>query len=111
MSVIPRKVTVGPYRLTITRTKPATLRELDDQTDTLGHFNHADQTIWVSKAAKGDAAKDVLLHEILHSCWTLGGLRESKASKYEEAVIDPLSQALLGVLRANPDVVAWLVES
>lgn len=52
---------------------------------------------------------DTIVHEILHAAWAQTGLRASKnIDSYEEVVIESLAPLLLGALRSNPDLVAYL---
>jgi hypothetical protein len=48
-----------------------------------------------------------LLHELLHAIWYAAGRRGEKLA--EEEAIRTLSPLLLDVLKANPDVLAFLV--
>jgi hypothetical protein len=51
---------------------------------------------------------EVLLHEILHGCYFMAGLRHDGPPN-EERTVDGLGLQLFGVLRDNPDVLAYIV--
>jgi hypothetical protein len=95
-------VQVGPftYDVKVTRRMPD---ELLGQTDKANHriTLHPDQGALSLRA--------VMLHEVIHAACNVLDL-DSGDGQVEERVATALAPTLLGVLRANPGLVAWLVE-
>lgn len=59
-----------------------------------------------------DSLRETLLHEILHACWHHTNMAHHGAVEkddLEEWVVGTLSFPLIAVLRANPDLVRWLL--
>lgn len=57
--------------------------------------------------------RDTLLHEVLHGVFYLGDLEHyggKRAGRHSENLINSLSTVLLATLRANPALVAYLME-
>jgi hypothetical protein len=79
--------------------------------DEMGQTFVAHQRIEIDTDLGPDQERDTLLHEICHAIVKLTGHRHTTLTdKQEEAVVGCLAYALLGVLRANPALVAWMTE-
>lgn len=53
--------------------------------------------------------RDTLLHELLHGLWSEMGLSEEVKDEHEETIVRRLGTALLYVLRANPELMDYLL--
>lgn len=95
---LPKSIQVGPYTLTI-----------EERTgDELGTFHGESQRIEVSPHQGADSQADTVLHEVLHACFHVAGLRKDFPEPKEERLVSALSSLLLDTLRRNPQLVAYL---
>lgn len=53
----------------------------------------------------------VLLHEVFHACWTMGGMREFNDANDEERVVSIVTYQFLTVIRDNPAFIKYLQEA
>lgn len=109
-AVIPVAVQIGPYLYTVERNQTAALQaKVENRSAScVGSNDPGAQVIRIDPEQGPDSTVDTLLHEVLHAVWSLVGLHEGTASKYEEQVIAALSPSLLDTLRRNPDFVRCL---
>lgn len=107
--MIPKRITVGPYRFTLTLDENACLRDSVAQgSDHLfGLMLPFEQKIVVNPRQGDDMKRDTVLHEVLHAILLGMGLEDD----LEERVISTVSPALLDTLRRNPDLVEYLTGS
>lgn len=104
MPTLPPTVQVGPLELSLV------YEELDG---TLGELRGAELELAVDPEQADDQLADTVLHELLHavigqtSLWSEGGPLTDPA--VEEVVVAALTPWLLGIVRDNPDLVAFLV--
>ena len=94
-----------------------TYRVTDDPTELLdkelglgdqvfGMGNKAEQIIILRPGMAPGFARQILIHEIIHQLFDVSGLQLEK--DVEEQVCLSIQSPMLGVLRDNPDLVAWL---
>lgn len=107
--MIPETITLGPHAWQV----------LTDH-DTANYLRHDNargttdaQSLTIRVDVDGLAAtavRETLLHEALHACWETSGLAAHEVAEHTEQVITALAPQLLHLLRANPDLVAYLTE-
>jgi hypothetical protein len=117
VTMIPKKVHIGPYTYTIDSSpeaiKWAEKREEDGMLD--GYISMRLQRIALSVLdCDMNNVRYSLLHEIVHGLLDTTGyasewLAESDGEVYEEGFTARFSSALLDVLRRNPSVTKFLV--
>jgi hypothetical protein len=101
---IPDAVKVGPFRYAIVADRH-TLHSIDVEANGTTAVDLL--RIHLDPDRPHDAVAVTLLHELLHAIWYAAGRRGEKLA--EEEAIRTLSPLLLDVLKANPDVLAFLV--
>jgi hypothetical protein len=115
---IPESLLIGTvaYRVTI---DPDDWMRIEHETKTggyYGHTQHRTAMIYLNPGATPDVTRLTLWHEVLHALaeaamgspeWRkLGGTKDER----EERVIRTIEAPTLAVLRANPQLVAYLME-
>lgn len=117
----PSRVRVGPHTLQIEYLshKKWTKRGLPG--DKVGQFSLHTMNIFIATSDLQDEysegyMREVLMHEILHAVWEVGGLTSAlevaipdSAAALDEQVVGQMSPVILGVLLDNPDVLAYLL--
>lgn len=64
-----------------------------------------------------DTEKETMVHEILHQCLFQSGFQTStlslldSAELQEEMIVRHMSAVLFGVIRENPELIAWLTKA
>lgn len=110
----PSRVKVGPYMYAIVYSDDAVNAAAVEMDDSIAAFSdHSSHMIGLPvKGRSEDSIKSLLLHELLHAVLALSAswYKSQKSKDAEESMIQSASHLLLGVLRDNPKVVAWLVE-
>ncbi len=106
---IPAKVRVGPFVYAVHTNG----EHVSDMLVRSGKYapaevDHAELRIVVNPRQAIGQIRDSLLHEVLPACQCMDGMRRENAYDYEEHV-HRISPTLLGVLRDNPDLVAYLL--
>lgn len=105
---MPESVKVGPFRYQLVVGGPdwdvARIRE--KTTDLVGHCAHKSLVISTHPELVHDALCEVLVHEVLHACSNAIG--QPLDTDDEEKAVAGLAPVLLGVLRENPALVAFL---
>jgi hypothetical protein len=108
----PGHVRVGYRRYDVRWDAVQALRWDERHGDTYsGGSDHTDHTIHVRPAGAENYKREVLLHEVLHCVVDLtgvGAVLDQADSDAHETVVDAVAPALLGVLRDNPGLVAYL---
>lgn len=94
----PKTLEIGPFEFELQR------HTYKEQAEELwGWFNASDQKISVADDIHPDAARETLLHEILHSSFWLADLtRDPYFKKKEEELITKLSVPLMTIFKHNP---------
>ena len=96
----PSSVQIGPYDIPI-----KTLDQSDAEKD-FGQFHPECMEIRLRPSfASEQIAADTLLHEAIHAVWHVAGCNIKDG---EERLVATLSTALCAVIKANPDLMAWL---
>lgn len=102
----PKTIRVGPFDWTIKEWDPRAA----NNTAAYGMCDNSTQTILVQTGLSLQWEQHVLLHELLHAMHTTGGLRElAHDSNLEEGTVAILAFQLLGLMRDNPDLMAYLM--
>ena len=73
-----------------------------------GECDRANRIIRVREDLNGDDKARILLHEVLHACYSMGDLADGDA---EEKVVTVLANQLAQVWRDNPDFVRFMSAS
>lgn len=97
----PASVRLGPHRWTIRR------GAIDADGELYGRTLERELTILLAPTVPSQE-RDTLLHELLHACWAQTGL--DFEDDEQERVVGALAPWLLGALRDNPRLVAFLLE-
>jgi hypothetical protein len=101
----PSSVKIGPFVWTI---KPWDVRA-SNNTGAYGLCDKSTQTILIEEGMSAQWERHIVLHEILHACYCVAGLRELRGvDDQEEAHVALLAFTLIGVLQENPEMVAYL---
>lgn len=112
MPDLPSHVDVGPYRFEILCDDDAHARAVRDHGDDLwGLTQQREQRITLCPAQHEDHRRVTLLHELLHAvCHATGAelLLDEIDDDAEERLIQLLAPAVTTLMRANPDIVAYL---
>jgi len=113
MAPIPSAVKVGPIVYSVfvggEEWEQAHLR---DQTPGLLGLTESERAqITLPDSLAPGPEREVVLHEVLHAIYQVGGnmIERVERDQLEEDSIRLISPGLLGVLRENPDLVAYLV--
>lgn len=117
---VPRKVTILGQTFSVTvHAKDEPLPGGEHQSNVLGltHLNlqhiHIRAVGNAGHLASIGTQRDTMLHEVLHGIFYLGDLEHyggKRAGHHAENLINSLSTVLLATLRANPALVAHLME-
>ncbi|RWP84752.1 MAG: hypothetical protein EOR11_20035 [Mesorhizobium sp.] len=101
----PTSVKIGPFTWTI---KSWDVRA-SNNTGAYGLCDKTTQTILIEDGMTLQWEQHIVLHEMLHACYCVAGLRELRgADDQEEAHVALLAFSLIGVLQDNPEMVAYL---
>lgn len=99
---MPATIKVGPHVYKILR------KSKSQMPDDLGHCSTDDLQIWVRERLRKSKAREILLHEVLHSCThptvIMGGKFE------DEEFVLAVAPVLLQVLQDNPDLLEYLTK-
>lgn len=99
---IPKSIKIGPYDYKIVIEDEDWLQ----MNDCYGSCYDLKKTITVV-LLDNPCVIDTLLHEIMHACYTVMGIREKEG---EEATVSKLATAMTMVFRDNPELVELLKE-
>jgi len=101
---MPATVELGGVHLKIREV--AALPKGKDKSETIGHFDSATASIRIIKTLDPEAKKFVLLHELGHAVvWQHSG---QLGDEQEEKLCDTFARIILGLIRHNKDLIAWL---
>lgn len=97
----PTRVQIGPHAYAIT---------LDDELagDDFGRTDVKRLRIHVGTGQAPSQERDTVLHEVLHAALSTSGASNDLEYDDEERLVSTLTATLLGVLRINPGLVAYL---
>ena len=99
---MPASVKVGPHVYTILR-KPASAMPND-----LGHCSTDTLQIWIRARLRKSKAREILVHELLHSCTHPSIVQGGKFT--DEEFVLAVAPVLLQVLQDNPDLLEYLTK-
>ena len=104
---MPGSVKIGPFQYQVVA-EPAghMFAEKDMGTRLDGRGSASEQTIHVHPQQAEMYQRSTMIHEILHQVFVVAGT--GLDTEDEERICHALEGGLLGVLRENPDLVAWL---
>ena len=79
-------------------------------TDCFGEYDYRQNIISIQHDLCGQERANTIIHEIMHAAVQVAGLNQEKAAlekdEHEEAVVNQLTNVMMGVFRDNP----WIVE-
>ena len=79
-------------------------------TDCFGEYDYRQNLIHIQHDLCGQERANTIIHEIMHAAVSISGLNQEKAAlekdEHEEAVVNQLTNVMMGVFRDNP----WIVE-
>jgi hypothetical protein len=104
---MPDVVRIGALDYTVTTDAEAHLVAEDEMSSRLyGMSDKSSQRIQIRPGMAPGFTRQIMLHEIVHQLFDDSGLELD--NQVEEQICLSLQAPLLGVLRDNPDLVAWL---
>ncbi len=81
-----------------------------EMTDCFGEYDYRQNIIQIQHDLCGQERANTIIHEIMHAAVSVSGLNQEKAAlekdEHEEAVVNQLTNVMMGVFRDNP----WIVE-
>lgn len=114
---VPARVKIGPARYVVLVSNDE-IHKADSQArvNYAGFSNGSTQKIALREDNPPDYQAETLLHEILHQCLRVAGVDPDQDAKagladVEERAIGATAALLLGVLRDNPGLVAYLLHT
>jgi hypothetical protein len=121
---MPESIRIGHLTIRIVESDQLVAEHsVKDRGDYIGYSSPSTQLIAVgTKSIKmntpigEDYKRETVLHEVLHLCFRVTDCdpdrdAEANLKDIEERAVAAMSGPLLGVLRDNPDFVAWLADS
>ena len=105
---LPDNVRVGYKDIKIKYVRPEYKKW--QMTDCFGEYDYRQNTISIQHDLCGQERANTIIHEIMHAAVQVAGLNQEKAplekDEHEEAVVNQLTNVMMGVFRDNP----WIVE-
>ena len=105
---LPNNVRVGYKDIKIKYVRPEYKKW--QMTDCFGEYDYRQNTISIQHDLCGQERANTIIHEIMHAAVQVAGLNQEKAAlekdEHEEAVVNQLTNVMMGVFRDNP----WIVE-
>src|SRR6056300_824108 len=105
---LPDNVRVGYKDIKIKYVRPEYKKWL--MTDCFGEYDYRQNTISIQHDLCGQERANTIIHEIMHAAVQVAGLNQEKAPlekpEFEEAVVNQLTNVMMGVFRDND----WLVD-
>lgn len=100
---MPSRVKIGPltYAIEYMPLSKAAKRSLN------GECDNQNLKIQVFETLPPNLSAEIMLHEILHACYHSADLCDDDK---EEKIVTTMARQLAGVMKDNPDMVAWLME-
>ena len=104
---LPNNVRVGYKDIKIKYIRPDFKKW--QMTDSFGEYDYRQNTISIQHDLCGQERANTIIHEIMHAAVQVAGLNQEKAPlekpEFEEAVVNQLTNVMMGVFRDND----WLV--
>ena len=108
MSTLPSSIHVGPHRFAVTDDETAYNRKtVEDGAKTWGFIEYGGLQIILEPHQAEAHKRTALLHEVLHAVEDLSDWEHPDTETFVRRIAAPL----LDVLRRNPELVAYLIES
>lgn len=109
MTGVPATLDVGPFRYAVVVGGPAYDRHRAEhgEPDLMGRAQHHTLEVAIRPGLAAGAEREVLVHELLHCCFNAAG--QPMPAGPEEDAVRALAPTLLAALRANPELVAYLL--
>mgnify|MGYP000176849400 FL=1 len=105
---LPDKVRIGYKDVKIKYVRPDFKKW--QMTDCFGEYDYRQNVIHIQHDLCGQERANTTIHEIMHAAVQVAGLNQEKAplekEEHEEAVVNQLTNVMMGVFRDNP----WIVE-
>ena len=105
---LPNKVKVGYKDIKIKYVRPDYKKW--EMTDCFGEYDYRQNVIHIQHDLCGQERANTIIHEIMHAAVQVSGLNQEKAAlekdEHEEAVVNQLTNVMMGVFRDND----WLVD-
>jgi len=105
---LPDKVRVGYKDIKIKYVRPDYKKW--QMTDCFGEYDYRQNIITIQHDLCGQERANTIIHEIMHAAVSISGLNQEKAAlekdEHEEAVVNQLTNVMMGVFRDND----WIVE-
>ena len=105
---LPNKVRVGYKDIKIKYVRPDYKKW--EMTDCFGEYDYRQNVIHIQHDLCGQERANTIIHEIMHAAVQVSGLNQEKAAlekdEHEEAVVNQLTNVMMGVFRDND----WIVE-
>jgi len=105
---LPNNVRVGYKDIKIRYVRPNYKKW--ELTDCFGEYDYRQNVIQVQHDLCGQEMANTIFHEIMHAAVQISGLNQEKAAletpEFEEAVVNQLTNVMMGVFRDNP----WMVD-
>ena len=107
-SELPNKVRIGYKDVKIKYVRPNFKKW--EMTDCFGEYDYRQNVIQIQHDLCGQEMSNTIIHEIMHAAVQVAGLNQEKAPlekpEYEEAVVNQLTNVMMGVFRDNP----WIID-
>ncbi|HEY7060773.1 MAG TPA: hypothetical protein VII06_04785 [Chloroflexota bacterium] len=103
----PTEFKMGPFHYAIKEDKPL-LENMSGSKTAVGCTNNDIELVLVDPNLSSNAARDTVLHEILHAALLSSGWLIETDEWSQEQVVRNLTPWLLMFLRDNPKMVKWL---
>ena len=107
-SELPNKVRIGYKDVKIKYVRPNCKKW--EMTDCFGEYDYRQNVIQIQHDLCGQEMSNTIIHEIMHAAVQVAGLNQEKAPlekpEYEEAVVNQLTNVMMGVFRDNP----WIID-
>lgn len=116
---IPRKVKIGVHTWRVKTGKRQALKfKLETDESTVGYCERRTLRIGLDTSVPKQIVRESMMHEVLHAVFACCGMPlddpmptfDDDKMQPEEFVVKLMSPVLLGVLRDNPELVAFLLE-
>ena len=105
---LPNKVRVGYKDIKIKYVRPDYKKW--EMTDCFGEYDYRQNIINIQHDLCGQERANTIIHEIMHAAVQVAGLNQEKAAlekdEHEEAVVNQLTNVMMGVFRDND----WIVD-
>lgn len=109
MGDLPTRLRIGPLAYDVTDEVEAFHRHGINPNEHFGYTHHETATILIHPSTAPQMRRITLLHEVMHAVAFAAGAIDTRKRK-EEAWVVMVSPMLVVTLRANPELVAFLLD-